>query len=103
MVAALLHQVAATLSAEKRVTDTVARWGGEEFIAVLPVSLEGARAFCERARASVSRLRCPPLDRVSVSAGIAQMEADESPEEAIARADARLYEAKRSGRDQVKA
>jgi diguanylate cyclase (GGDEF)-like protein/PAS domain S-box-containing protein len=98
----VLRQVAATLSAEKRVTDTVARWGGEEFLAVLPVSLEGARVFCERARASVHRLRCPPLDHVSVSAGVAEMGPDESPEEAIARADARLYEAKRGGRNQIK-
>ncbi|HEY4015093.1 MAG TPA: diguanylate cyclase [Polyangiaceae bacterium] len=98
----VLRQVAATLSAEKRVTDTVARWGGEEFLAVLPVSLDGARVFCERARASVQRLRCPPLDRVSVSAGVAEMGDGETPEDAIARADARLYEAKRGGRDQVK-
>jgi diguanylate cyclase (GGDEF)-like protein/PAS domain S-box-containing protein len=98
----VLRQVAATLSAEKRVTDTVARWGGEEFLAVLPVSLEGARVFCERARASVHCLRCPPLDHVSVSAGVAEMGPDESPEEAIVRADARLYEAKRGGRNQIK-
>ena len=59
-------------------------------------------SFCERARASVQRLRYPPLDRVSVSAGVAEMADGEQPEDTIARADARLYEAKRGGRNQVK-
>ena len=98
----VLRRVAATLSSEKRLTDTVARWGGEEFLAVLEVPLQGARAFSERARRSIERLRCPPVERVTISVGVAQLGPDEVPAVAVARADARLYEAKRAGRNQVK-
>ena len=38
----VLRRIAATLDRVKRPTDTVARWGGEEFVAILPVALEGA-------------------------------------------------------------
>jgi PAS domain S-box-containing protein len=47
---AVIQAVAKVLSAAARSTDLVARWGGEEFIAILPVEHEGALAFCERAR-----------------------------------------------------
>jgi diguanylate cyclase (GGDEF)-like protein len=98
----VLRQVAATLSAEARLNDTVARWGGEEFIAILPVGASGALAFCERARKAIERLVCPPVERVTISAGIAEVGLSDSADDAVARADARLYEAKREGRNRVK-
>lgn len=97
----VLCQVALAMAGAARTTDLVARWGGEEFIAVLPADLAGARVFCERTRAMIERLPCPAVDRVTVSAGIAQLDPDEDPHDAIARADERLYEAKRAGRNRV--
>jgi diguanylate cyclase (GGDEF)-like protein len=88
--------VAETLAREARKTDVVARWGGEEFVAILPVGLDGAVIFCERARVAVAE-----IGNVTVSAGIAEVAADEPVSDAIERADRRLYEAKRGGRDRV--
>jgi len=90
----VLRAVAEVLVAQGRTTDTVARWGGEEFLAVLPVSIEGARIFCERARAAVEAKPFEDAGRVTLSPG-------ETASAAIARADQRLYEAKASGRNRV--
>jgi diguanylate cyclase (GGDEF)-like protein/PAS domain S-box-containing protein len=99
----VLRIVAGTLAGEARLTDTVARWGGEEFLAVLNVPLEGARTFCERARHAIEKLRCAPVERVTISAGIAEVAVGESLPDALERADRRLYEAKKSGRNRVTA
>jgi diguanylate cyclase (GGDEF)-like protein len=98
----VLRQVAATLSGEARLNDTVARWGGEEFIAILPVAGSGAVVFCERARKAIEGLRCPPVDGVTISVGVAEVGHGDSADDVVARADARLYEAKREGRNRVK-
>jgi diguanylate cyclase (GGDEF)-like protein len=97
----VLRMVAGTLAGEARMTDSVVRWGGEEFLAVLNVPIEGARVFCERARLVVEKLRCPPVERVTISAGIAQVVSGESVADAIERADRSLYDAKKSGRNRV--
>jgi diguanylate cyclase (GGDEF)-like protein/PAS domain S-box-containing protein len=97
----LLRLVAGTLAREARLTDTIARWGGEEFLAILNFPLDGARVFCERARLSVERLCCPPLGRVTISAGVAEVAAGESSSDAIAQADRHLYDAKNAGRNRV--
>ena len=76
-----------------RAADLIARYGGEEFA----VLLTATDAF--HAQNAIEALReCVPLDE-TVSAGIAQWDGAESGLELLARADAALYEAKRSGRD----
>jgi len=97
----VLRAVGGTLSAQARVTDTVGRWGGEEFVAVLNGSLPGAHIFAERTRAAIEKLRCPPVDRVTISIGLAQVQPGESVLDAVARADKRLYDAKTAGRNRV--
>jgi diguanylate cyclase (GGDEF)-like protein/PAS domain S-box-containing protein len=97
----VLKRVAATIDRTKRLTDTVARWGGEEFLAVLPVPLAGASTFSERVRAGVAALVCPGVGRVTISAGIAELGAKESAEGLLGRADQRLYSAKAAGRNRV--
>jgi diguanylate cyclase (GGDEF)-like protein/PAS domain S-box-containing protein len=99
----VLRRVAATLDNAKRLTDTVARWGGEEFVAVLPVSLDGAVAFCERVRQEIARLVCPGIGHVTISSGVASLIGKEGQASLLARADQRLYSAKASGRNQVQA
>ena len=96
---AVLCSVARALTRSARLTDVIARWGGEEFIAILASPERGATTFAERARKSVEALDSSP--RVTISAGVAELAIDETPEAAIARADERLYEAKRAGRNRV--
>jgi diguanylate cyclase (GGDEF)-like protein len=97
----VLGQVASTILGEARITDTIARWGGEEFLAILQGSLDGAQVFCERTRKAIERLSFPGIGSVTVSIGLAEIEPNEEPPATIARADERLYDAKRGGRNRV--
>jgi diguanylate cyclase (GGDEF)-like protein len=90
-----------------RDTDILGRWGGEEFLLVMPETpVEFAIASLERLRTLVFGIRLPPSGsgmRVSLSAGLASLEDGvKSLEDLIARADAALYEAKNEGRDLIR-
>lgn len=105
---AVLKEVAAILQATSRRSDVLARYGGDEFILILPeTTLEGAIAIAERTRVGLGahRFRGNGDDNValSVSAGCAALSDGEeiSAREMVARADSALYEAKRLGRNHV--
>jgi diguanylate cyclase (GGDEF)-like protein len=90
-----LKEVAALWRNRLRCADLIARHGGEEF-AVLLTATDASQA-----QEVIETLRdCVPLDE-TVSAGLAQWDGTESGAELFARADAALYEAKRSGRDRT--
>ncbi|MGB7754716.1 MAG: GGDEF domain-containing protein [Salinisphaera sp.] len=88
-----------------RASDTVARWGGEEFLFLLPnTRAEVALHFAERVRRAVASqpLKSEKMPvACTVSLGVATLVPDETLEEAIARADRALYESKMAGRDRV--
>jgi diguanylate cyclase (GGDEF)-like protein len=101
---ALLAEVGRVFSSELRQGDLAYRYGGEEFLLVLPNrSIEEAAKGAERFRRTVAEvtgngnLPAP----ATLSAGVARVNAGESVESLIGRADRALYEAKRAGRDQV--
>lgn len=107
-----LENIAAILKDTlKRVTDFVARYGGEEFVAVLPeMNLDEAVEMAESMRKNVASSNIPHAysevaDRVTLSLGVSSVipVADVSPEDLIKTADAALYIAKESGRNQVSA
>jgi diguanylate cyclase (GGDEF)-like protein len=88
-------------------TDTLGRWGGEEFLLVMPgATLETAVANLERLRTSVFGIKLPASGvglRVSLSAGVAPLDMNvKSLDDLIARADGALYAAKNAGRDLVR-
>jgi diguanylate cyclase (GGDEF)-like protein len=96
-----LRAVARALQSAVRAEDRVCRFGGEEFAVLLPATdRDGAREVAERVRAQVARASVPH-GPVTVSAGLAETDGTLPVPELIARADARLYEAKRAGRDRV--
>ena len=100
----VLQVVARALTASVRPYDIVVRWGGEEMLVVAPgVDTASAHSIAERMRAAVEACRVPGLPEVTVSVGLDCMGPDE-PDigGSIRRADARLYEAKRSGRNRVR-
>jgi diguanylate cyclase (GGDEF)-like protein len=98
----VLREVAATISRQLRAADAVARWGGEEFLVVLPSSpVDAARACAERIRRAVSSLEVGMGVEITVSGGVAELEPGEQVAEAIRRADTRLYEAKAAGRNRI--
>jgi diguanylate cyclase (GGDEF)-like protein/PAS domain S-box-containing protein len=102
----VLHLVARTLLSNCRSLDTVARWGGEEFAAIIAnVREEELRKVAEKFRAMVeaSGLRessSAPV-RVTVSIGGAMARPNEPAGELMKRADDMLYTAKRTGRNRV--
>jgi two-component system, cell cycle response regulator len=105
----VLREVAAELAAKCRGGDAVYRFGGEEFLSVLPEqTLELAGLAAERMRVAIQALAIPHLGRgpgtfVTVSAGVAQLEESDGGEiDAITRrADAGLYLSKERGRNRV--
>ena len=107
---AVLRTFGDVLRASARGTDVVARWGGEEFLAILhEATLEATIAFAERVRTALAATT--PLapfaegeaQTVTVSAGVTTLsEADAADADALVRrADEALYAAKGSGRDRV--
>jgi diguanylate cyclase (GGDEF)-like protein len=103
----VLRDFCTLVEAHMRVTDRFARWGGEEFVLLMPVvtPAESAALAVERIRGAVaahdwSSTSTLPADvRVTVSAGVATSLPGESAQALIARADAALYRAKDAGRN----
>lgn len=85
-----------------RRSNSFGRFGGEEFIAVLPeTGLDGARLCARRLQTALSTEQFESDIRVTFSAGIAIHRHGESVEQTLRRADDALYRAKRAGRDQI--
>jgi diguanylate cyclase (GGDEF)-like protein len=88
-----------------RSDDVCARFGGEEFVVVLPdTPLATAMEIGERIRKGIAQapLLTKPMVQATVSIGVAKMEQEQSINELFAAADAALYLAKNEGRDQVR-
>jgi two-component system cell cycle response regulator len=102
----VLKEVAGRIAACVRTMDLPCRYGGDEFVVVMPAThLSDAAAVAERIRCAVSAspVMVEGQDiRVSVSVGVSTNEGEEDrPESLLRRADEALYEAKVSGRNQV--
>jgi diguanylate cyclase (GGDEF)-like protein len=95
----VLREISAMLRQSVRAYDIVARWGGEEFLVVLPgADLDAARQLAERIRVGVQTL---PTGTVTISAGAAEFDSDYDFEATLRTADRRMYEAKAAGRNCV--
>lgn len=100
-----LEDVAGRIKKSAREMDIVCRYGGEEFIVILPkCNLEGAKGFAERVREAV---QAEPVNTdtvavpVTISCGCSEYYPNESGEHFIERADGALYRAKENGRNRV--
>jgi diguanylate cyclase (GGDEF)-like protein len=89
-----------------RVTDIVGRWGGEEFIFVLPdTSLADAQALMERLRSEITGLTIPcgtHTHEITASFGVADGEIGSPSFRVVKRADDAMYDAKNAGRNAVR-
>ena len=98
----VLQRVAAVLRTGVRATDSVVRWGGEEFLLVLPYCEQAAALLqAERLRERVADAEQGEMGRVTVSMGVAELQRDETLANLIERVDQALYQAKHAGRNQV--
>lgn len=97
-----LVQIATLLSEGSRETDVVGRWGGEEFMILLPhTDLAGACRLAEKMRATIAAHKFAKIGSQTASFGVAAYRIDDQPNDLVARADAALYEAKHAGRNRV--
>lgn len=104
----VLRYFAAILLSNVKGRDLAARYGGEEFALILPATgPEQARTVCSQimARLESSKLVLAdgkqPIGRLTASFGISVRAKGDSPESMLSRADAKLYEAKNSGRNRI--
>lgn len=98
---AVLAAVGRCLASGLRTGDLVSRWGGEEFLVLLPdTSPAGALQVANRLRSAIAALADLPM-AVTVSLGVACIHQDEAAGELVSRADAALYSAKQQGRNRA--
>ena len=104
----VIRRVALILRKQVRGNDVAGRYGGEEFVVLLPrTALIGALTVAGSIHKAISRLRLirngsqEPLPQVTVSVGVAALRQGETPHQLLERADQALYWAKNHGRNQV--
>ncbi len=94
----VLKQFASILLENSRKTDVCARWGGEEFTIILPLTdIKGAAILAEKIRKMIAEFSFTEVGRVTVSIGYAAFE--DNGEDLFERTDKALYKAKESGRN----
>ncbi len=100
----VLKKVAKQMQETLRNVDIICRWGGEEFVVLMPAAeVKDAEKIAEKLRKNVKRLRfeqCPC--NLTVSVGITKIYEGDELHSVVERADRALYQAKHEGRDKVK-
>lgn len=98
----VLRLVSEEMTRRVRRVDLLARWGGEEFMVLLPqTALEGAVQLADTLRGRVRDYSLPIVGGVTISLGVVEAGSSEAPLEVLRRADEALMQAKANGRDRV--
>ncbi|MDD3468012.1 MAG: GGDEF domain-containing protein, partial [Campylobacterales bacterium] len=98
----VLVKLTKSISANIREVDMFARWGGEEFVIMLPNTDEnGALITAENLRSIIADADFGKAGKITASFGVAEYQPNLGSRELLKRADDALYEAKRSGRNKV--
>lgn len=101
----VLSRLGSYLESQVRESDMVGRYGGEEFVFLMPtIKLDAAMAMMERIREDISQLSWRELGRetrITISCGVAEVMEDDTVDSVIKRADDALYMAKRAGKNRV--
>lgn len=99
----VLVQISHALLRTLRNIDIVCRWGGEEFVVLLPTaSIKNAKILAHKIKEYIESLEIDVAGHVTASFGVACVQQGESMQELVERADRALYLAKNSGRNCVK-
>lgn len=99
----VLIQVSHAILKALRDTDIVSRWGGEEFLVLLPATdLDNAAYLAEKIRSNIQELKIDRVGHITASLGVSQVNKGDKMDDIIDRVDKALYLAKNSGRNIVK-
>ncbi len=94
----VIKSVAEVIKNRIRKIDCLARWGGEEFVILLPdTPVDKAAVLAEELRESISKMNIPGVDRVTASFGVAGYCSEDTSDTLVQRADNMMYEAKAAG------
>jgi len=98
----ILIRLSEIAAKQKRDIDVLARWGGEEFVILMPhTPIEGAKIIAERIRATVEQTALLPEGVLTISFGLYEVAAGDEPLGIMIQVDEALYHAKNNGRNQV--
>ncbi|WP_018879035.1 diguanylate cyclase [Thioalkalivibrio sp. ALE9] len=98
----VLKRLAETVRGALREADSLGRWGGEEFMVVVPETTgAGAEAMAEKLRKAVAAMETPCPISVAASFGVSEMRPGDTPKTLARRVDEAMYQAKESGRNRV--
>jgi diguanylate cyclase (GGDEF)-like protein/PAS domain S-box-containing protein len=98
----ILISFSAILRMQKRLTDTVGRWGGEEFVIIAPgTHAKDAIIIADRIQKMVETLPFNPVGRITASFGVTEFMKEETADDFVDRADQALYESKQRGKNTV--
>ncbi|WP_373000946.1 diguanylate cyclase [Sulfurimonas sp.] len=99
-----LRDMARLIEKNLRSTDTLARWGGEEFVIIMPLTpMELAREVTEKFRKIIEQEQFYVVGSVTCSFGISEFKKGDNAQSIILRADQAMYKAKANGRNRVEA
>jgi diguanylate cyclase (GGDEF)-like protein len=99
----VLKMLTKLIMEDKRSSDFIYRYGGEEFFLVLPhTNIDGAAKAAQRLHQLISELSIPKVGHITVSMGVVEYQSNESIDDVIKRVDDLMYQAKKAGRNQIK-
>lgn len=99
----VLVETAELLKAHVRISDTVGRWGGEEFLILCPeTKLDDALGVAEKLRMAIEKYTFPVVGSKTGSFGVSCFLEGDNEDSMVSRADEALYDAKKCGRNQVR-
>lgn len=98
----VLKEVSKVVSNNIRKSDIFGRWGGEEFLLILPnTNLEQARKLAQKLKRIIEKSKMPKEFTITASFGVSEFKEGDNMDALLKRADNRLYDAKRAGRNRV--
>ena len=98
----VLVKLSSEISKNIRTNDVFARWGGEEFVLLLPsTTIQSALIFAEKIREIVEKISFTRNFNITISIGASEVTQGDTQDSLIIRADEALYESKRTGRNKV--
>ena len=98
----VLKKLVDTVRESLRRTDILARWGGEEFMILIPeADVDSAAKLAERLRKIIENTEFGKAGRITVSFGVTQMRKEDTVDTLVMRVDKAVYRAKRKGRNRV--